>query len=261
MSRHVVVSLHGMFEGPVVVPGGRNNLVEGRLHVPSNVRIGVFVDGQGRRRVLDKEVAHANLDLRDILLNGLADLAGNEMTTSGGGCNGKFVLEPLHGHGALFLLRGRLADSGRRVGWLGQRTGDGWQNKAGYHGKRRDKQSNRIDQRKDVAKEQFHGSLRFLEDNGRQTRRCTFYETTRALANSLAKKDLSVLDRYYRTEQVENLRTFNFSRCCAHFIFSVLTFYTQFVDVHTRLKRLVIECGQRIDPTLSRDEDKNHHTN
>jgi hypothetical protein len=65
-NRHVVVSLHGAAKGSFVVPRRRNDLVEGGFQVNPNVRIGGFVDDQTRGGVLDKEVAHADIDLRQV---------------------------------------------------------------------------------------------------------------------------------------------------------------------------------------------------
>lgn len=83
-----------MLEGPVMVPRGRYNLVECDFHIPPHVGVGIFIDRQTGRGVLNEQVAHAHLELRQITGNGLGDLSGNQVTAPGGSCNGNFMLKP-----------------------------------------------------------------------------------------------------------------------------------------------------------------------
>lgn len=154
MPRHVVITLHGVSKGPIVVPRGRNNLVECDLQIASNVRIRIFVNGQGRRRVLHKEVAHAHFDLREILGNDLLDIAGDKMASPGGSRNRQLVLEPLHGH--LFLLRGLADRSWRGRGGSGS-TRNWWNDKASDDGNGWKKEKSKSANRRKKVATGFHG--------------------------------------------------------------------------------------------------------
>jgi hypothetical protein len=82
MTRHVIITLHGMSKGSIAISLCRYNLVQGCFHVSSYIRIGILVNCQGCGRVLDKKVAHANVNLLDIFPRNLDNVASDQVTAS-----------------------------------------------------------------------------------------------------------------------------------------------------------------------------------
>ncbi len=95
MARHIVVSLHCVAEGAVAIPFGRYDFVKRNLHVAADVRIGVLVHRQGSTCVLNEEIGQSNLDLWQIVLDGLVDVAGDEVASSARSRDSDILLEPL----------------------------------------------------------------------------------------------------------------------------------------------------------------------
>ena len=62
MSWHVIVPFQGVPKCPITIPFCWNNLVERYFHISPNIRIGIFVNRQARRRVLDEKIHHADFD-------------------------------------------------------------------------------------------------------------------------------------------------------------------------------------------------------
>jgi len=63
VSGHVIVTFQSMLECPVSIPLRGNQLVERRFHVGANIWIGILVNRQTGGSMLNKEIAHANVDL------------------------------------------------------------------------------------------------------------------------------------------------------------------------------------------------------
>lgn len=82
MSRHIIVTFQSMSEGPITIPLSRNKFVQCDFHITSYVWVGIFINGQGCRCVLDKKIAHANLNLLQVGSSGFDDVSRNEMTPS-----------------------------------------------------------------------------------------------------------------------------------------------------------------------------------
>jgi hypothetical protein len=167
--RHVVVSLHGVPKRSVVIPTGRDDLVEGSFQVPPNVGIGVFVEGQAGGGVLNEQIAHADIDLRQVGLDGLLDLPCDEVTAPGGGSDGKLVLEPLYAaHHGVVIVAGRAANGGeRRCCLLGQSARNRRDDKAGHDGKSRNDKSEVDDGGQELEKQgcyrqRFHDNELFV---------------------------------------------------------------------------------------------------
>lgn len=95
MARHIVVSLHCVAEGAVAIPFGWYDLVQGGFHIAADVRIGVLVHRQGSTCVLNEEIGQSNLDLWQIVLDGLVDVAGDEVASSARSRDSDILLEPL----------------------------------------------------------------------------------------------------------------------------------------------------------------------
>ena len=87
VTRHVVISFHSMAKCAVAVPLGRHQFVQGDLHVSPDIWVGIFVDGEGSRGVLNEKVAHADFDLGQILGDCLLNVRGDQMAATGGGGN------------------------------------------------------------------------------------------------------------------------------------------------------------------------------
>jgi hypothetical protein len=91
---HVIVTFGSVSKGTVAIPLGRYQLVQGSFHIATHVRIGVFVDGQTGRRVLNEQVAHAHLNFGNVGTDGFQNITGHQVTTARGGGEGNLVLEP-----------------------------------------------------------------------------------------------------------------------------------------------------------------------
>jgi hypothetical protein len=74
MSRHVVIALHGVSKDATATPLGWHQLVESHLHISPHVGIGIFINCEGSRSVLDKEVAQTDINLRQVGGNGLENV-------------------------------------------------------------------------------------------------------------------------------------------------------------------------------------------
>lgn len=96
MAGHVVASFHRM---EVEVAAFGNVSVKEGLHVCSDIRIGIFVDRERGRGVLDEYVQQACADLLQFGQLG-RDLAGHDMEAAGLGGEEDFFLE--EGHGSVF---------------------------------------------------------------------------------------------------------------------------------------------------------------
>lgn len=96
MSRHIVSS----FERMSVRKGFRRDLVQGHVQIARNVGIGVFIDTDRRRRVLQKKVHHTGPDFPQ-LRNRLEDLPGDRVNPGGVGRKRQLFLCPVHGNKSL----------------------------------------------------------------------------------------------------------------------------------------------------------------
>jgi hypothetical protein len=102
--RHVIVAFHGMSKGAVAIPLGGHQLVQGGFEIDTHVRIGVFIDGQTRRCVLNEQVAHAHLHFGYVGTDCFHNFIGHQVTTARGSGDGNLVLEPdgrRHGGGSI----------------------------------------------------------------------------------------------------------------------------------------------------------------
>jgi len=68
MTRHIVVTLHGMAKRSVVVPSFRYDFVESYFQISSHVGIGILVQSQACRRMLDEYIHHTDVNGREFLL-------------------------------------------------------------------------------------------------------------------------------------------------------------------------------------------------
>lgn len=143
MAWHIIITFHSVFEGSIVVPRGWDNLVQSNLHIPTNIWICVFVHGQTSRCVLNEQIAHSNLDLRQILGNCLLNICCNQMTTTGGRRDGEFVLKPLHAHvdRSAARMQGSAAAAASRFLSKGGKKASGDRNEDRQEGESKDNRS------------------------------------------------------------------------------------------------------------------------
>jgi len=81
MTRHIVVTLHGMAKRSVVVPSFRYDFVESYFQISSHVGIGILVQSQACRRMLDEYIHHTDVNGREFLSDDRFDIGRNEMTS------------------------------------------------------------------------------------------------------------------------------------------------------------------------------------
>ena len=96
MSRHIIVTPHRVLKGSVATPLRRDQFVQSHLHITSNIWICILVDSKRGTRVLDEQIGQTNFDLWKLILDGLVDVRGDEMTSPRGSSDGYFLLIP-HG--------------------------------------------------------------------------------------------------------------------------------------------------------------------
>jgi hypothetical protein len=66
VTRHIVVTLVGMTKRTIPRPRRRHETIQSRLHVDAHVGIGVFIDRQRRRSVLEKQMAKPDVNLGEV---------------------------------------------------------------------------------------------------------------------------------------------------------------------------------------------------
>lgn len=106
---HIVGAFDGVDKGLVF----RDQAIQGRFHIDANIRVGVFVDCQARRGVLQEHLEHPDsnvLEFRDCR----NDLAGNQVETAAERTDSDRFLAPKHS--GLFSLCSRRKAS--VFGWL-----------------------------------------------------------------------------------------------------------------------------------------------
>ncbi|MEY3282419.1 MAG: hypothetical protein RIR86_432 [Acidobacteriota bacterium] len=78
MGRHIIWALEGMFKIGRIL---RDGVVKIALEIPPHVRIGILIDRQRSRGMLNEEMKQTNLELPDLgkMIN---NLAGDKMETA-----------------------------------------------------------------------------------------------------------------------------------------------------------------------------------
>ena len=69
--------LQSVLERAVAIPLSGHNLVQRCFHIGPNIAIRILVDRKGRRRMLDENIGHANVDLLHIRANRLHNVVGD----------------------------------------------------------------------------------------------------------------------------------------------------------------------------------------
>ena len=72
------------------------NFIQGHFHIPSNIWISIFINGQAGRCVLNEQVAKPNFDLRKIRSDGLCDIIRDQMAPTRRCGNGNLFLKEFH---------------------------------------------------------------------------------------------------------------------------------------------------------------------
>lgn len=74
----------------------RTYLVQRHFHVTSDIRVGIFINRQGSRRVLNKHIGQSHVHLAQVVPDGLENIVGDEVTSPGGCRDANFFLKPHH---------------------------------------------------------------------------------------------------------------------------------------------------------------------